>query len=183
MIASFLSLTKTLFSNPVLKSQVHIHVKDGLTEDLYLQIEIHAYTLYILSISIRSSSIVQRSPFQVINSYQISSISYQRQHTLILCCSCSIMQRCPNRRIYPLCLVNDIYMYIQGCGNIELTVGHFNLFLTLLSCYPYTCTLYTVQFQFTGHSLDLSDNVLHGWLFPHPCNYNNQNICYYDNIN
>ena len=55
----------------------------------------------------------------------------------------------------------------QGCGNIEPTTGHFDLFSSPLSCYP--CTLYTVQFQFTGHSLDLSDNVLHDWLFPHHC--------------
>ena len=70
---------------------------------------------------------------------------------------------------------------IQGCGNIDLTCGHFDLFSPPLSCSPYT--LYTVQFQFTrrfmgqclvwltvsmtdcfhttGHSLDL---VLHDWL-------------------
>ena len=58
--------------------------------------------------------------------------------------------------------------YAQGCGNIEPTAGHFGLFLPFLSCFPYTCTLYTVQFHFTGHLLDLSDNVLHDWLFPHP---------------
>ena len=40
---------------------------------------------------------------------------------------------------------------IQGCGNIEPTVEHFDLFSPLLSYSPYT--LYTVQFQFTGHSL------------------------------
>ena len=50
----------------------------------------------------------------------------------------------------------------QGCGNIA---RHFDLFSPLLSCFPYT--LYTVQFQFTGHSLDLLDNLLHDWLFPH----------------
>ena len=33
-----------------------------------------------------------------------------------------------------------------------------------LSCSYYT--LYTVQFQFITHSLDLLDNVLHDWLFP-----------------
>ena len=54
--------------------------------------------------------------------------------------------------------------YTQGCGNIEPTAGHFDLFSSLLSCSPYT--MYTVQFQFTGHSLDLLDNVLHDWLFP-----------------
>ena len=32
-------------------------------------------------------------------------------------------------------------------------------------------TLYIVQFLFTRHSLDLSDNVLHDWLFPHHCIY------------
>ena len=41
------------------------------------------------------------------------------------------------------------------------------MFSILLSCSPYT--LYTDQFQFTGHSLHLSDNVLHDWLFPHHC--------------
>ena len=56
----------------------------------------------------------------------------------------------------------------QGCGNIESTARHVDLFPTLLSCSPYTkYTLYTVQFQFTGHSLDLLDNVLHDLLFPH----------------
>ena len=35
--------------------------------------------------------------------------------------------------------------------------------------------LYTAQFQFTGHSLDLSDNVL---LFPHHYNYNYIYIIY-----
>ena len=50
-----------------------------------------------------------------------------------------------------------------------LAYFHFGLFSTLLSCYPYT--LYTAQFQFTGHSLDLSDNVLHVWLFPHHYTY------------
>ena len=54
----------------------------------------------------------------------------------------------------------------QGCGNSDPTLGHFGLFSSLLSCFPYTS--YTAQFQFTGHSLDLSDNVLHDWLFPHP---------------
>ena len=34
-------------------------------------------------------------------------------------------------------------------------------------CSPYT--LYTVHFQFSGHSLDLLDNVLYDWLFPHHC--------------
>ena len=58
-------------------------------------------------------------------------------------------------------------MYMQGCGNIESTTGHFYLFSLLLSCSPYS--LYTVYFHFTGHSLDLSDNVLHDWLFPHHC--------------
>ena len=32
---------------------------------------------------------------------------------------------------------------------------------------PYT--LYTAQFQYTRHSLELSDN---DWLFPHPCVFN-----------
>ena len=65
----------------------------------------------------------------------------------------------------------------QGCGNIEPTAEDFGLFLPLLSCSPYT--LYTVQFRFTGHSLDLLDNVLHDWLFPHPCMY----IVLYSRIN
>ena len=75
-----------------------------------------------------------------------------------------------------------IFVYVHVCdyvhtyihrgvetGNIEPTAGHFGLFSPLLSCSPYT--LYTVQFCFTGHSLDLSDNVLHDWLFPHHCIY------------
>ena len=33
--------------------------------------------------------------------------------------------------------------------------------------YMYNLYMYTVQFQFIGHSLDLSDYVLHDWLFPH----------------
>ena len=72
----------------------------------------------------------------------------------------------PNHLIF---LIHLIYIQTwgQGCGNIEPTAGHFGLFLPLLSCSPYT--LYTVQFHFTGHLLDLSDNVLHDWLFPHPC--------------
>ena len=52
-------------------------------------------------------------------------------------------------------------------GNIEPNARHFDIFSSLLSCSPYT--LYTVQFQFTRHSLDLSDNVLYDWLFPHYC--------------
>ena len=56
---------------------------------------------------------------------------------------------------------------LQGCGNIEPTTGHFDLFSPLLSCSPYT--LYAIHFQFTGHSIDLSDNVLHDWLFPYHC--------------
>ena len=48
----------------------------------------------------------------------------------------------------------------------EPIAGHFGLFSTHLSCSPYTS--YTAQFQLTGHSLDISDNVLHDWLFPHP---------------
>ena len=69
-----------------------------------------------------------------------------------------------------------VYVYVYGSnirteqrsGNIVPTTGHFHLFSSLLSCSPYT--LYTARFQFTGHSLDLSDNVLHDWLFPHPWN-------------
>ena len=54
---------------------------------------------------------------------------------------------------------------MQGCGNSEPVGGHFELFSTPLSYSPYT--LYTAQFQFTGHSLNLMDNVLHDWQFPH----------------
>ena len=54
---------------------------------------------------------------------------------------------------------------MQGYGNIEPTTRYFYLFSPLLSYSLFT--LYRVQFQFTGHSLDLSDNVLHDWLFPH----------------
>ena len=66
---------------------------------------------------------------------------------------------------YTCTCISTMY-YAQGCGNIEPTAGHFGLFLSFLSCSSYT--LYTVQFHFTRHLLDLSDNVLHDWLFPHP---------------
>ena len=60
-----------------------------------------------------------------------------------------------------------LLLHNTGVGNSDPTVGHFGLFSTPLSCSPYT--LYTVQFQFTGHSLDLSDNVLNDdWLFSTP---------------
>ena len=36
---------------------------------------------------------------------------------------------------------------------------------------PYILSIHTVYFQFTGHSLDFSDNVLHDWLFSHHCIY------------
>ena len=65
------------------------------------------------------------------------------------------------------CTCTYTYMYMQGCGNTEPTAGHFDLYSPLLSCSSYT--LYTTQFQFTGHSLYLSDNVLYDWLFPHHC--------------
>ena len=55
-----------------------------------------------------------------------------------------------------------LYRYNQRCGNIEPTTRYLDLFSPLLSCSPYT--LYAVKFQFTGHSVDLSDN---DWLFPH----------------
>ena len=74
-------------------------------------------------------------------------------YTCTCTCTCSCVYTCT--------------IHVQGCGNIEPIAGHFGLFLPLLSCSPYT--LYTVQFRFTGHSLDLSDNVLHDWLYPHPC--------------
>ena len=54
---------------------------------------------------------------------------------------------------------------IQGCGKLEPTVRHFDLYTSLLSCSPYT--LYTIQFQYTEQSLHLSENVLHDWLFSH----------------
>ena len=40
--------------------------------------------------------------------------------------------------------------------------------LVLLSISFVNC-IYTVYFLFTGHSLDVSDNVLHDWMFPHHC--------------
>ena len=64
------------------------------------------------------------------------------------------------------------YSIQKGCGNIDQitrVTRHFDIFSSLLFCSP--CTLYTVHtymyFQFTGHSLDLSVNVLHHWVFPH----------------
>ena len=70
-----------------------------------------------------------------------------------------------------------VHMYVHtytiintwGCGNSEPTAGHFNIFSLLLSCFPYT--LYTAQFQFTGQSLDVLDNILHDWLFLHHCTH------------
>ena len=58
--------------------------------------------------------------------------------------------------------------WYQGCGYTcsEPTTRHCGLFSSLLSCSPYT--LYTAQFQFIRHSLNLSDNVLHDWLLPYP---------------
>ena len=73
-----------------------------------------------------------------------------------------------NTCLHIISLSNDLLNQVngmQGCGNFEPTAGHFDLFSSLLSCSQYT--LYTVQFRFTGHSLDLLDNVLHDWLFPH----------------
>ena len=54
----------------------------------------------------------------------------------------------------------------QGCGNIEPTARHNDPYSPFLSCFPYTCTMYTVQFQ-----LYLLDNVLQDWPFPHHCLY------------
>ena len=71
--------------------------------------------------------------------------------------------------INPTCICTFACICTQGCGNIELTTGHFDLFSPLLSCSPYT--LYILQFQFIRHSIDLSDNVLYDWLFPHYCVY------------
>ena len=45
-------------------------------------------------------------------------------------------------------------VFAQRCCNSEPTTGHFDML---------------VHFQFTGHSLGLSDNVLYDWLFVHHC--------------
>ena len=71
----------------------------------------------------------------------------------------------------------DYNAQVHVCRDVE-TAGHFDLFSPLLSCSPFN--LYTVQFQFTGHSLDLSDNVLHDWLFPHNCMYMYIHVCMYE---
>ena len=80
---------------------------------------------------------------------------------------------CHSLLLYPI-YIPFMYMYVhvhtctQGCGNSEPIAGHFDLhciFNTLV------LQLYTAQFQFTRHSLDLSDNVLHDWLCPHHCMY------------
>ena len=76
---------------------------------------------------------------------------------------------------YILIPISEFARCMQGCGNIEPTTRHFDLFSSLLSCSPYTS--YTVQFQFTRHSLDLSDNVLHEWLFPHHWMYACMQAC------
>ena len=82
----------------------------------------------------------------------------------LLSCSpytCTYYHSCPALHIHvPITtlVLLSIYMYL----------------LPLLSCSPYTCNRYTVQFQFTGHSLDLLDNVLYDWLFPHHCSYSSK---------
>ena len=46
--------------------------------------------------------------------------------------------------------------------------------LDILAYFHHSCpapNIHAAQFQFTGHSLDLLDNVLHDWLFPHHCIY------------
>ena len=80
---------------------------------------------------------------------------------------CSYLQvtKLVGRLLQMSLLITIINSARQGCGNFEPTAGHFDNFSSLLSCSQYT--LYIVQFQFTRHSLDLSDNVLHDWLFPH----------------
>ena len=37
-----------------------------------------------------------------------------------------------------------LLQWMQGCGNIEPTTGHLDLFAPFLSCFPYTW--YTAQF-------------------------------------
>ena len=54
------------------------------------------------------------------------------------------------------------YAHNLGYGNIQ-PIGRY--LDPLLSCSPYT--LYTVQFQFTEHLLQLLNNVPYDWLFPH----------------
>ena len=51
---------------------------------------------------------------------------------------------------------------MQGCRNIEPTAGHIDLLSPLLS-------RYFVYINLPDIRLDLSDNVLHDWLFPHHC--------------
>ena len=48
--------------------------------------------------------------------------------------------------------LSRFYAHMQVCGNSEPTAGpYFHHFCTCTR----TCTLYTVNFQFTRHSLDL----------------------------
>ena len=54
----------------------------------------------------------------------------------------------------------------QGCGNSELIAGYFYLFPTRSTYSPYT--FHTAQLQFTKHLLQILDNALQDWLFPHP---------------
>ena len=56
--------------------------------------------------------------------------------------------------------------YMQG---METLTQLLDIFWHIFICSP--CTLYTVQFQFTRHSLHLSDNVPHDWLFPYQSIY------------
>ena len=76
-----------------------------------------------------------------------------------------------------------ISSYSQGCGNIEPTTGHFDLFSPPLSCYiQFSFSLPDTRFIYFHHpcpviyssvsvyrTLDLLDNVLHDLLFPHYC--------------
>ena len=100
------------------------------------------------------------------------------EHSLVLDVQIPFLVLVPNKHMVLTCIcIQHIvrqFLYVtfttinsQGCENIDPTAEHFDLFSSSLSCSPYT--LYTVQFQFTGHSLDLLDNVLHDWLFPHHC--------------
>ena len=60
--------------------------------------------------------------------------------------------------MYVCMYVNNLYINMPGVWKQSANCQTFWPIFTTLVLLPYT--LYTVQFQFTRHSLDLSDNVL-----------------------
>ena len=59
-----------------------------------------------------------------------------------------------------------VHLLLPGVWKHWTNYITFWLIFTTLVLFP-IYILYTVQCKITGHSLDLSDNVLYDWLFPH----------------